>query len=341
MSVEATHFSVNSLAERERFEAWRASIACIFDVWPQGRDPGHAFEASIRTARLGELMLSRTQTRAQLWRRSPLTIARDGMDHYMVQLYAEGTQFVEWDGGAAQMPRKGLLVYDLARPMQARSSDFSNLTLFVPRPMLEPLLAAPDSHHMRVLEHGAPFVNLLRDHMLSLDAELERHPAADTFNLSSAAVHLFAACLNAADGPASAGTARAYEPSLLRRARQEIERGLPGGDLGPEVLCRTLGVSRSRLYELFQPFGGVATYIRNRRLNAALRLVTHPAARRDPIGEIAARFQFTASELSRAFRIRYGVTPRQARHYGRVFRDGDAPDGVDRRYEQWLHQLSF
>jgi hypothetical protein len=203
MSVARTHFSVNRLAERERFEAWQASIACIFDVRPQRHQAARSFEASIQTLRFGELMLARTNTHAQFWRRSPLTIARDGMDHYMVQIYTAGTQLVEWEDGTLQMPRNGLLVYDLSRPMQARSSDLSNLTLFVPRPVLEPLLTDPDSHHMRKLEEGAPFVNLLREHLLSLYAELERGTVSDTFNLAAAAIHLFAACLNAADGRAS------------------------------------------------------------------------------------------------------------------------------------------
>lgn len=340
MSVEVTQFSVNQLAERERFEAWRASIACIFDVWPHGRDSDHPFVGSIRTARFGELMLSRTETRRQVWRRSPLVIARDGMDHYMVQLYTAGTQLVDWSDGTVQMPRNGLLVYDLARPMQARATDLSNLTLFVPRPVLEPLLAAPDSHHIRALDEGAPYVRLLREHMLSLHAGLDAQALADPSNLSSAVVHLFAACLNAADdGRPEPG--RSYEPSLLRRARQEIERRLHGDDLTPESLCRTLGLSRTRLYEVFAPFGGVASYIRNRRLSAALQLVTARTGTPEPIGQIAARFQFTASELSRAFRTRYGVSPRQARRHGQTFRNLGESDGVDRRYERWMHDLSL
>jgi AraC-like DNA-binding protein len=62
-------------------------------------------------------------------------------------------------------------------------------------------------------------------------------------------------------------------------------------------------------------------------------MVTQPAATRQSIAGIAARFQFTASELSRAFRTRYGMSPRQARHYGQMFRDVGEPDGIDRRYE--------
>ncbi len=45
-------------------------------------------------------------------------------------------------------------------------------------------------------------------------------------------------------------------------------------DLGPDFIARQLGISRAKLYRVFEPTDGVSHYILQRRLTLAHRLIT-------------------------------------------------------------------
>jgi len=83
--------------------------------------------------------------------------------------------------------------------------------------------------------------------------------------LSQATVSLVAASL-AACPKNEEGARPAIDNALLRRARKFVEQNLCDEALSATLLCAQLRVSRSTLYRLFEPLGGVAQYIKERRL---------------------------------------------------------------------------
>jgi AraC-like DNA-binding protein len=93
-----------------------------------------------------------------------------------------------------------------------------------------------------------------------------------------------------------------------------VEANLGARDLGVDKLARTFGLSRASLYRLFEPVGGVASYIRTRRLARARRELTAPGLEDRRIGPIAYRAGFQSiPAFNRAFRAAYGQTPRSTR----------------------------
>lgn len=336
-------FSVESVPENERFAVWRESIACIFEVEAERDVRGSAFAASLDAHMLGPLLLARTRTLAQRWTRSPATIARDGMDHYMIQLYESGHMICEHDRGTTDLAPGGLVVFDLSRQVVSRTDNFCNLSLVLPRPMLEGLLTLPDDQHMRVLHANQPMVALLRDHMCSLKRIAGQVGAAQAQELAPATAALAAACLNGSldDLPLGPGRPTLRETTLVARAKRFIEDNLAHPDLTPARVASATGVSRTRLYDLFEPYGGVAAHIRERRLRRALLVLTDPAAADRPIYDIALDCGFASdATFSRLFRERFGLSPREARSEGFRRVSTAAPAyGVDRRYENWLNRL--
>jgi AraC-like DNA-binding protein len=104
-------------------------------------------------------------------------------------------------------------------------------------------------------------------------------------------------------------------PALAKAARDLADQWLTHPDLSPDVLARQLNVSVRTLQRAFALEGdSVAAYLRARRLAEARKALTTPtlSGDRPGISEIAARWQFAdASHFSRAFRRRYGMTPRE------------------------------
>ena len=98
------------------------------------------------------------------------------------------------------------------------------------------------------------------------------------------------------------------------RARRYVQRNLNTAELTSEGMSRALGISRTRLYQLFEPSGGVNHYIQRRRLLAAHAALSDPGETRRII-DIAESVGFnSAANFSRAFTHEFGYSPREARY---------------------------
>jgi AraC-like DNA-binding protein len=90
----------------------------------------------------------------------------------------------------------------------------------------------------------------------------------------------------------------ATSAACRRRARQYIDAH-PAAT--PDAVAKGIGVSRSVLYRAFEPSGGVARYIRTRRL-AQLRTLLAQPDEGGRIADLAYRCGFSSeSDCSRAF----------------------------------------
>ena len=64
-------FSLDSVLRKERYDLWRESISCIFEVdGDRESRSSDTFKAEIDATMFGPIMLARTQTMQQDWRRS-------------------------------------------------------------------------------------------------------------------------------------------------------------------------------------------------------------------------------------------------------------------------------
>nr|WP_249730121.1 helix-turn-helix transcriptional regulator [Chelatococcus sp. YT9] len=101
--------------------------------------------------------------------------------------------------------------------------------------------------------------------------------------------------------------------TLLERARRLIRRNVHAPDFSPDQLCRQLGVSRSRLYRLFENLGGISSYVRRQRLLQAHAALSDVSQNRQ-VRQIAESVGFTnASAFTRAFNAEFGCSPGEVR----------------------------
>lgn len=334
-------FKIDDALGAEKFDVWRESISCIFDVEASRDVRDGGFCAEVDANMFGPVMLARTQTLQQRWTRSPAVMAKDGMDHYMIQLYEHGQMLWETERGSFEFPEHGLVVFDLAQEVSLETNDFANVSLIIPREMLADQIKSENDQHLRILTSEEPMVRLLRDHMNSLKQLSTRMTAAQALEIAPATVGLAAACLSAAvsDAPNQQAGVSIAQIAMIRRV---IDANLCDAELSPDWVARRAGVSRTKLYELFEDYGGIANYIRERRLRRALLALADKRARNRPIYDIALASGYTSDAgFSRAFRARYGMAPSDLRNAGASPEwGGRRADGIDRRYEHWLHHLS-
>ncbi len=122
-------FTTKDVRPSEQFDAWHESISVIFDVAPLPEQKSTAgFAASVRGWHLGGLLVSAVDFEGQRFVRDRRKTVADGLDHYLVQLYATGGLVGEaGDRGRelrAGSPMGGLLT-DYMQSLVARADDFT------------------------------------------------------------------------------------------------------------------------------------------------------------------------------------------------------------------------
>jgi AraC-like DNA-binding protein len=101
--------------------------------------------------------------------------------------------------------------------------------------------------------------------------------------------------------------------NLYRRVRRYIDENLSAAAMTADDICRDLLISRSALYRLLEPHGGVAKYIWNQRLSRAFTTLMTPSESHRQISDVAFDWGFKSeAHFSRAFRNAFGLTPRDA-----------------------------
>lgn len=105
------------------------------------------------------------------------------------------------------------------------------------------------------------------------------------------------------------------QAALLSRISQTIERRLADPGLTPARVAHLEGISERYLQKLFESIGDNFThYLRERRLQRSWADLANPAEAHHSVSEIAFRCGFSdAAHFSRAFRDKFGLSPRAFR----------------------------
>ncbi len=302
-------FDTAALPAAHQFEALAATVGVTHDVAPLDAPPDAGFSAHAEIWMLNQTVVSRSRFDPLLFSRPAGRARRDGVDHYTLLFTERGRWDARASGPDQQVADGEICLLDLARPLESRTEALSSLCLLIPRPRLDALLPAGNWHG--VMPRGAAGT-LLGEYLRALSPRLAGMSMAEAREVEQATLHLIAAAL----APSALGPARdapGVAAGLLATARARIEERLADPTLTPDRLAAELGLSRASLYRLFAPMGGVAAFIQGRRLaRVRARLADPRPVRR--LAEVAFGCGFASeAHFSRAFRARFGQTPREAR----------------------------
>jgi AraC-like DNA-binding protein len=304
-------------------------------------EPPERFAARIATFHLSSALLLQARMPKIQQDRSPLRVARSGIDHYFIVLYLRG-HARQWIGARELAMRPGDIgVVDLSYPGRTlivpddhdRFARF--LTLVLPRSALAPLLVPSDAIGQQLIRGDSVCGRILRGLLLELGRSTARIGLAETEPVIRAAATLVAGGVHPQRGEPVEDLA-VVRAATTTAIRNFIERMATSPErLTTAALCRRFGVSRATIYRMFEPHGGLVHYIRDCQLRSGLQVLLSPAHRRRRIVDIALQHGFAnESSFIRAFRRRFGLTP------GEVRAEIDAcPLASTVRSMQWLMAL--
>lgn len=339
-----TLFTTSHLRLRDQFDAWHESISVIFDVDPPAEHrPDSGFAATVKGWHLGGLLVSQVDFDGQRFVRDRRKALVDGLDHYLVQLYATGGLVGEAGDQGRVLNGGDVQILDLTQSNVTQAAPSGTVAIVVPRETLDQALPAPGDLHGLILRGRSGMGGLLADYMRSLVARADSMTLAEAPLVAQATTDMIAACFQSTAETAERART-AIDQTMRQRIQRHISAHLDSPALQAETLCAQFRISRSQLYRLFEPLGGVAHYIQEQRVTRACAELCNPAHDHRRIYEIAFALGFSSeAHFSRVFRSTFGLSPSDVRGRAQATRvDTRRPEPADLAnggYEEWVRQL--
>lgn len=315
-------FSVQGDA-RQSFRAWQERMSPVYDIRPPSKRAEDTFAASLSRYTIDNLSFFDFHTGPNLAVRSLGRVSTESVHDISFSVFLEGPpgQFL---GGkpppdAPHIPQvPSILALDMDQPCTIRSFQGRILLLFVPRALVERSFPDAASLHGRWIHATTPLIRLIIEHLVALNRQivgLDREEARQRF---ITAVELLVAAFSRQAGLSGNGRA-AVRAAVYGQVRRHVEANLHDPDLSPDSVLASLHLSRASVYRLFEHEGGLAAYIRSRRLRmAANELVRFPHIE---VQDIASGLGFNdASSFTRAFRRAFDIAPRELHEYAPLLR---------------------
>ncbi|MDX3882824.1 MAG: helix-turn-helix domain-containing protein [Sphingomonas sp.] len=297
-----------------RSEFWREMARPLFELLPLEPGEDH-YRGAVQSVPFGRMTLASISFNRQHYNRNRRTILRSGLDDYLLQLVVAGTLRADCDGIPIAADVGDICVFDLARPFTSRAEPGSRITMLVPRDPIDRAAGGRSLHGHR-LAADTPVTRLLAGCLTHFHAVAGDLDQADAAAMEDSVAGLLAAALTRK--PIVHGDAAPIvSEGIRRRIARHIDDHIADTTLSPRSIMREFQISRAHLYRLFAEEGGIATLIRDKRLDAAFRFLALERNATLPIADLGYRLGFpNPSRFSKAFRARFAMTPREARNGG-------------------------
>lgn len=294
--------------DRLRREAW---IDVCSPVWTSTLDRTEPIPDSVRFRgwNTGQAVFYAMHASPQMVERTKTHVSSIAVDHIYLQMHYAGQSAVDADVGETPVGRGDLFLVDLAQRVVVKSpTGISGVSVCIPRRFFDARVGELGDLNRTVLSRrGNPLYRLLSEHLRNAQHCLDVSDEAQKAMLATATIALCNAALTPATDSAYNG------PGVLKiEIRQFIEANLGRFDLDVGSLCARFGLSRTPIYVMFETEGGVMTYIRNRRLARAMRMLSGlEGSGPQRVSSVAHACGYAnLQSFSKAFRARYGLNPR-------------------------------
>jgi AraC-like DNA-binding protein len=303
-------FSTRELAPEDQFAAWREHMAVLYDVkMPEDTSATTGFVADHTVWNIGGMLVVQQRSPAYRFSLTADRLRSSPIDHWYIVLLKKGSMWTEVAGRVAESHSEEILFGSLGNPFSGRLTANEALVLYLPREMFADRSASLDALTNTVLSGSGAAA--LADYLRSLESRLSmlvKDDLATVLNTTCEMIFHHLEPLRGNDTPRQ----QTNDRTLMERARLYVQKNLSNAGLSPAKMAIALGVSRTRIYTLFEQSGGVFHYIQRCRLQAAHVALSNPTDKQRIMGVAEAVGFKSAAHFSRAFSKEFGYSPRDA-----------------------------
>lgn len=294
--------------------ALRGAMAEVFDI---GVEAANDCGANLLARATRSYVLTVTELPPARVLRSHDAIARSGLDGFGIHLTLAGAA-IGWMGERRIESRPGdVAIIDLSERLdlqfRADGERAAGVTLWVARVRVAAAVAMENLLHGLVLPADSPVGGLAAACLQTLRVSADTLPAKEFDAMADGVVAMIAKAITPLLEEQDTNAVQVSRASFVT-IRRHIDKNLHSPTLDAARLAKTFGLSRAALYRLFEPVGGVASYIRRARLRRAYQEMISANVSGRRIAPIAYGLGFkNISAFNRLFRSTFGVSPSEAR----------------------------
>ena len=325
------HWSTEQIAPRDRVSHWHDVHAYAIARRTITVDVEEFGDVDVRLWRLGtkgdQVAIQRMHIGSPSIATRTASLLQDGNDDVILHLQLSGSRQLRQLGREAVAP-EGAAVF---------SWNAEQSTIVLPQAAAFFSIALPQ-RHLRSLVPGFAdrvactvpvdhaVLALLRRYIGLVETDPHLHDPAVGQAMGRHILDLAAHLLGTACEAREHSTTEGLRAARLHALKADIASNL-ATDLSASALARRHQVSPRYIHKLFESEGTtVSQYVLGLRLEAVWRRLGDPGLRERTIAEIVYAAGFgDISTFNRAFRARFGLTPRDARQHGET----SAPNRVD------------
>jgi AraC-like DNA-binding protein len=305
-------FATGSVAAREKVSYWRETVCnAVFGISVETMP--EQFSARITARNAGPLRFAMSESTAYQIARSRQQIDAIPSDHYSIYLQLAGQTISSMNDETYTFDANEIGIYDGRQPFRSLHGGRRAIAV-LPREMIErraPWLTRRPHHK---LSGDSPFAELARHHLVALTDPASALSETAMSVLSENLCNLVALA-SIESAPDRVGPELQLE-AILAFCR----RNLHDAELSPQRVADQLGMSVRTLHWRFKQAGQTfGRWVRENRLDGCAAALREPNQRGRNISDIAFNWGFNdLSHFNKAFRARFGMTPREWRNEARA-----------------------
>jgi len=313
-----TLLTTNNIPPRNAFSYWQDVICGTFiHLECSAPEKGH-FKGSIVNQPYAELQISTMISDEIDVRRTRKTIAAAREEYCIVVYQGCGQTLAEQDGRQVVLEEGDIAMFDSVRPYFARlKTGFQHYVFKIPRDLLRRRLGPLETYAAIRIPGGRGVGRLASEYMRRLPSELQTMDPTMLDRVAEISIELTAAALASARNgvpPADSSTRAAR----LARAKNVIDGDLHKPGVSVATIAAEMGISGRYLNMLFaREKTSVGRYLWDRRFEKCRAALADRLQAHRTVSEIAFGWGFNdMSHFSRAFKERFGVSPKEYRSSG-------------------------
>lgn len=307
--------STDMIGASGRLPYWRDVVCATFVELDCESAVPAGFFGSIENRAMLDLQFSDIRSAAQRVIRNRAKIARSDRDYFLLSLQTAGRGIVAQDGRVAVLHPGDFALYDTTRPYDLTfAEEFGQIVLRLPRAAVTKRLAEARQLTALRVPGDRGIGKLASAFLRQVHGELGHFETTSMERVHASTVDLLTTAL--AEQACSRRVSQQDPKGVLRhRVEAYIDRELADPNLTCESVAAAQGVSARYLRKLFQDEeSSLSELIWRRRLDHAYRRLSDPRCNGISVTTIGFDSGFKdVAHFSRAFRSRFGVTPRELR----------------------------